>query len=93
MTNGFSVDSAAFEAVSRNLRGVADDVDSALAGHPGAPDGGLATAVVAEVLASLIGSVGNLAMDAREVADRLDVSVSSYAAVDDSTGHRFNVTR
>lgn len=93
MTSGFSVDGTALAAASRNLRRVADDADSALAGHPGEPDGGLATGVVADVLASLIGSVGNIAMDSREIADRLDMSDSSYAATDDSVGHQFNITR
>lgn len=79
---GFSV-SSPLSGMASEMRSASDELETLAGSAPSAPDAGAATGAVADILGTLLGAAGNLAMDAREAADRLDDSARAYAEVDE----------
>ncbi|MEV0901986.1 hypothetical protein [Actinoplanes sp. NPDC049802] len=86
MTDHLDIDTALLDAIADRLDRAGDDVDATGATAPAPPDAGLATPLVADVLALLCGNAARLAGDLRAIGSRVADANRLYAQEDVAAG-------
>lgn len=89
MVGGYTANVAALNAAAGSLRQGAGGVSDTAASSMGVPDGGDATAVMAAMLAVVLGAGDTLAAGLLANAELADASGASYLGMDDLVGAVF----
>ncbi|GGN63071.1 hypothetical protein GCM10010112_21950 [Actinoplanes lobatus] len=86
MTDRLDIDTTLLDAIADRLDRAGQDVDATGAAAPAPPDAGLATPLVADVLALLCGNAAKLAGDLRAIGSRITEANRLYTEEDAAAG-------